>query len=79
MLLPAHPMVAIHAIATSSSWLHLVERWFAEITGMSAPRGTHRGSEGPVHPIRTGSGAGTLVTTRGTGPPTGSSNPSVGR
>ena len=38
----AHPRFHIHFTPTSSSWLNLVERWFAEITEKSIRRGTHR-------------------------------------
>lgn len=29
---PAHPRSTVHFTPTSSSWLNLVERWFAELT-----------------------------------------------
>lgn len=35
-----HPRVHFHFIPTSSSWLNLVERWFAEITRERIRRGT---------------------------------------
>ena len=35
-----HPRVHFHCIPTSSSWLHLVERWFGEITRTRIRRGT---------------------------------------
>ena len=35
-----HPRVTFHFIPTSSSWLNLVERWFAEITRTRLRRGT---------------------------------------
>lgn len=34
-----HPRFKQHFIPTSSSWLNLVERWFAELTGKSVRRG----------------------------------------
>jgi len=40
--LAAHPRFHLHFIPTSSSWLNLVERWFAELTTKSLRRGTHR-------------------------------------
>jgi transposase len=39
-----HPRFAIHFTPTYSSWLNLVERWFAEITNRWLRRGTHRSS-----------------------------------
>jgi len=35
-----HPRVHFHFIPTSSSWVNLVERWFAEITRVRIRRGT---------------------------------------
>jgi len=35
-----HPRVHFHFVPTSSSWLNLVERWFAEITRTRLRRGT---------------------------------------
>ena len=32
----------MHFTPTSSSWLNLVGRWFAEVTEKSIRRGTHR-------------------------------------
>ncbi len=40
--LAAHPRFALHFTPTSSSWLNLVERWFAELTSKKLRRGTHR-------------------------------------
>lgn len=40
--LEAHPRFHLHFIPTSSSWLNLVERWFAEITRKQIRRGTFR-------------------------------------
>jgi len=40
--LAAHPRFHLHFTPTSSSWLNLVERWFAELTTKSLRRGTHR-------------------------------------
>jgi transposase len=39
--LAAHPRFAVHFTPTSSSWLNLVERWFAEPTTKKLRRGTH--------------------------------------
>jgi transposase len=38
----AHPRFVLHFTPTSSSWLNLVERWFAELTNKLLKRGTHR-------------------------------------
>ena len=38
----AHPRYHLHFTPTSSSWLNLVERWFAEITRKRIRRGTFR-------------------------------------
>ena len=40
--LAAHPRFHLHFTPTSSSWLNLVERWFAELTTKKLQRGTHR-------------------------------------
>ena len=40
--LAAHPRFVLHFTPTSSSWLNLVERWFAELTTKKLQRGTHR-------------------------------------
>ena len=40
--LVAHPRFVLHFTPTSSSWLNLVERWFAELTNKKLRRGTHR-------------------------------------
>jgi transposase len=39
--LAAHPRFVLHFTPTSSSWLNLVERWFAELTTKLLRRGTH--------------------------------------
>jgi transposase len=38
----AHPRFTFHFTPTSSSWLNLVERWFAELTTKKLRRGAHR-------------------------------------
>jgi transposase len=38
----AHPRFQLHFTPTYSSWLNLVERWFAELTTKWLRRGTHR-------------------------------------
>jgi transposase len=40
--LAAHPRFLLHFTPTSSSWLNLVERWFAELTTKQLRRGAHR-------------------------------------
>jgi transposase len=39
--LVAHPRFVLHFTPTSSSWLNLVERWFAELTTKKLRRGSH--------------------------------------
>ena len=45
----ANPRFVLHFTPTSSSWLNLVERWFAELTTKKLRRGTHRS----VHALNT--------------------------
>jgi transposase len=40
--LVTHPRFVLHFTPTSSSWLNLVERWFAELTNQKLRRGAHR-------------------------------------
>ena len=40
--LARHPRFHLHFTPTSSSWLNLVERWFAELTQKQLRRGVHR-------------------------------------
>ena len=40
--LKKHPRFKLHFIPTSSSWLNLVERFFAEITGKRIRRGVFK-------------------------------------
>lgn len=40
--LATHPRFVLHFTPTSSSWLNLVERWFAELTNKKLRRGSHR-------------------------------------
>ncbi|RKS05160.1 transposase [Nocardiopsis sp. Huas11] len=47
-----HPRFHLHFIPTSSSWLNLVERWFAEITNRLIRRGTHRSVQALEKDIR---------------------------
>jgi transposase len=39
--LTGHPRFVLHFTPTNSSWLNLVERWFAELTTKKLRRGTH--------------------------------------
>ncbi len=39
--LAAHPRFHLHFTPTSSSWLNLVERWFAELTNRKLRRSAH--------------------------------------
>jgi len=40
--LPKHPRFHLHFTPTSSSWLNLAERWFAELTNRKLRRSAHR-------------------------------------
>jgi transposase len=40
--LAAHPRFVLHLTPTSSSWLNLVERWFAELNTKKLRCGSHR-------------------------------------
>jgi transposase len=48
-----HPRFMLHFTPTYSSWLNLVERWFAELTTKSIKRGSHRSLRDLVASIRT--------------------------
>ena len=48
-----HPRFSLHFTPTYSSWLNLVERWFAELTDKWLRRGTHRSTRELVASIRT--------------------------
>ena len=48
-----HPRFTLHFTPTYSSWLNLVERWFAELTDKSIKRGAHRSVKDLVASIRT--------------------------
>jgi len=48
-----HPRFTLHFTPTYSSWLNLVERWFAELTTKWIKRGTHRSVNDLVASIRT--------------------------
>jgi len=48
-----HPRFTLHFTPTYSSWLNLVERWFAELTTKWIKRGTHRSVRELTASIRT--------------------------
>ena len=48
-----HPRFTLHFTPTYSSWMNLVERWFAELTQKWLKRGTHRSTRQLVASIRT--------------------------
>src|SRR5438132_132565 len=48
-----HPRFTLHFTPTDSSWLNLVERWFAELTTKWIKRSTHRSVRDLVASIRT--------------------------
>ncbi len=48
-----HPRFTLHFTPTYSSWLNLVERWFAELTTKWIKRGVHRSVRDLVGSIRT--------------------------
>ena len=48
-----HPRFTIHFTPTYSSWLNLVERWFAELTNKWLRRNTHRSVRALTDSIRT--------------------------
>jgi len=47
-----HPRFYLHFTPTSSSWLNLVERWFAELTNRKLRRSAHRSVTEPEAGIR---------------------------
>jgi transposase len=49
----SHPGVHLHFTPTYSSWLNLVERWFAELTSKWLGRGSHRSVAELEHSIQT--------------------------
>ncbi|MFF7234631.1 IS630 family transposase, partial [Streptomyces sioyaensis] len=48
----AHQRFHLHFTPTSSSWLNLVERWFAELTQKKLKRGVHRSVQALERDIR---------------------------
>jgi hypothetical protein len=73
-----HPRVHLQFTPTYSSWLNLVERWFAELTTKWLGRGTHRSVAELTASIQAWIEAWNQNPARscGTGPPTRSSTPS---
>ncbi|WP_020129856.1 IS630 family transposase [Streptomyces sp. 303MFCol5.2] len=49
----AHPRFHLHFTPTGSSWLNLVERWFAELTNKQIRRGAHKSVQALEKDIRT--------------------------
>ncbi|WP_455710822.1 helix-turn-helix domain-containing protein [Streptomyces mutabilis] len=49
----AHPRFHLHFTSTGSSWLNLVERWFAELTNKRIRRGVHTSVQALERDIRT--------------------------
>jgi transposase len=47
-----HPRFSLHFTPTYSSWMNLVERWFAELTNKWLRRGTHRSTKELEQAIR---------------------------
>jgi transposase len=50
--LVAHPRFHLHFTPTGSSWLNLVERWFAELTNKQIRRGVHKSVQALENDIR---------------------------
>lgn len=48
-----HPRFHLHFTPTGSSWLNLVERWFAELTNKQRRRGVHKTVQTLEQDIRT--------------------------
>jgi transposase len=48
----AHPRFHLHFTPTGSSWLNLVERWFAELTNKQIRRGVHQSVQALENDIR---------------------------
>src|SRR3954449_5820841 len=66
--LKAHPRFVLHFTPTSSSWLNLVERWFAELPTKLLQRGTHRSVPALTATSAPGSRPGTTTRARLCGP-----------
>ena len=70
-----HPRFHLHFTPTYSSWINLIERWFAELTTKWLTRGTHRSTKELEASITAGSRIGTKTPSpsSGTRAPTRSS------
>ena len=62
-----HPRFHLHFMPTSSSWLNLVERWFAELTNRKLRRSAHRSVTELENDIASGSTNGTRIPGRSSG------------
>jgi hypothetical protein len=73
--LAAHPRFVAYCMTTSSLWLNVVERWFAELTTQRLRGGAYRSIRELNADIRDWINAGATVHDRSSGPrpPTGSS------
>ena len=67
--LAKHPRFKLHFTPTSSSWINLVERLFAEITRQQIRRGDSRASPNSRLPSRPGSPSATPNRSPSSGPP----------
>jgi transposase len=76
--LASHPRFHLHFTPTSSSWLNLVERWFAELTNRNSVDPPTAASQNSKPTSRPGSTAGTTTRNPSSGPkpPTKSSTAS---
>jgi transposase len=59
-----HPRFHLHFTPTYSSWLNLVERWFAELTNRKLRRSAHRSVAELEADLRPGSRPGTRTPSR---------------
>jgi transposase len=50
--LATHPRFTVHVIPTGTSWLNMVERWFAELTTKLLQRGVHKTAQALEADIR---------------------------
>ena len=74
-----HPRFTLHFTPTYSSWINLVERWFAELTTKWLKRGTHRSTkelEAAINSLDRRTGTRIPSPSSGTRAPTRSSRPS---
>ena len=73
-----HPRFHLHLTPTSGSWLHMVERWFGELTTKKIKRGAHTSVQALESDIRDWIAIWNEnpAPTYGSRPPTRSSHPS---